>query len=142
VTLIAGCHAHVVVDLAARAAGAGVSHLPEIVFCAKLEDAIFRHTLSEPQVVGFGIARDSVFAFEDRHVQLLFINPEPLRRRDQLPGVGDGVFLEVVAKGKISQHLEKRVMTIGEAYVFKIVVLAAGAYALLRGRRPRVVALL
>ncbi len=32
-------------------------------------------------------------------------------------------------------------MTIGEADIFKIVVLAAGAHALLRSRRPHIVAL-
>ena len=32
-------------------------------------------------------------------------------------------------------------MTIGEAHIFKIVVLAARAHAFLRSRRPRVVAL-
>ena len=140
-TLIAGRRAHVVVNLAAGAAGAGVAHLPEIVFCSELVDAIFRHTLAEPQVVRFGIARDSVFAFEDRYVELRFVDSEPLRRRDQLPRVGYGIFLEVIAEREISQHLEKRVMTIGEAYVFKIVVLASGAHALLRGCRPQVVAL-
>src|ERR1039458_537453 len=56
------------VNLAAGAAGAGVAHLPEIVFCSKLEDAILRHTLSEPQVVRFGIARDCVFAFKDGYI--------------------------------------------------------------------------
>ena len=64
-----------------------------------------------------------------------------MRRGDQLPGVGDGVFLEIVAEGKISQHLEKRVVTVGEADVFEIVVLAAGAHAFLGGRGPGVVAL-
>src|ERR1035437_7004663 len=140
-TLVAGRHAHVVVNLAAGTAGTGVAHLPEIIFRAELVDAIFRHTLAKPQVVGLGIARNSVFALKDRDVELLFLNPKPLRRSNQLPRVGDGVFLEVVAKGKISQHLEKRVMAIGEAYVFQIVVLASGAHAFLRGRRPRVVAL-
>src|SRR5438445_471345 len=64
VPLIRSGHAHVVVNLAARPAGTGVAHLPEIVFRAELVDEIFRYTLPEPQVVSFGIARDSVFAFE------------------------------------------------------------------------------
>src|SRR4029077_9199770 len=126
---------------AGRPAGTGVAHLPEIVFRAELKNPLSRHTLPEPQVIGFGIARDAVFALKDGDVKLLFINPEPLRRSDQLPRVRDGVFLEVVAERKISQHLEKCVMTIGESDVFEIVVLAARTHALLRSRRPRVVAL-
>ncbi len=57
VSLIRSRQAHVVMNLAARTAGAGVAHLPEIVFRAKLEDAIFRHALRDPQVVSFSVAR-------------------------------------------------------------------------------------
>ena len=67
--------------------------------------------------------------------------PNQCGRSDQLPGVGDGVFLEVVAEGKIAQHLEERVMAVGEADVFEIVVLAARADAFLRSRGAGVVAL-
>src|ERR1035438_9007685 len=88
---IASDHAHVVVNLAARAAWAGVAHLPEIVFRSEFVDAIFRHALAEPQVVSFGIARNCVLAFEDGYVELRFIDAEPFRRSDQLPGVGDGI---------------------------------------------------
>ncbi len=48
VALVGRRHAHVVVDLAAGTAGAGVAHLPEIVFQAELEDALFRYALAEP----------------------------------------------------------------------------------------------
>ena len=67
---------------------------------------------------------------------------EPLGRSDELPGVGDGVFLEVIAEGKIAQHLEKRVVALGEADVFQVVVLAAGANAFLRRGGAFVIALL
>ncbi len=140
VALIGRDHTHVVMNLAARTAGAGVAHLPEIVFQTELEDAVFRYALADPQVVSFGVARHAAFAVEDGHVQLVLVDAEPLRRGDQFPGVGDGVFLEVVAEGKISQHLEKRVMTVGEADIFEIVVLAAGAHAFLGGCGAGVVA--
>ena len=61
-------------------------------------------------------------------------------RSDQLPGVGDGVFFEVVAERKIAQHLEERVMAVGESDVFEIVMFAAGADAFLRGCSAFVVA--
>ncbi len=68
--------------------------------------------------------------------------PNHCGRGDQLPGVGDGVLLEVVAKAEIAQHLEEGVVAIGEAHVLQVVVLAAGAHALLRRGGAVVVALL
>ncbi len=67
---------------------------------------------------------------------------KPFRRSDQFPGVRDRFFLEIVAEGKVAEHFEKRVMTIGEADVFEVVVLAAGADAFLARNGAAVVALL
>ena len=78
-TLVRSGHAHVVVNFATGAAGAGVSHLPEIIFCAELVDAIFGNALTEPQVVSFRVARHSVFAFENGDVELVLLNTKPLR---------------------------------------------------------------
>ena len=140
VALVGCCRAHVVVDLAAGAAGAGVAHLPEIVFQAHLEDVVFGYALGNPQIVGFGVARHSAFAIKNRHIEFALVDPKPLRRSNQLPGVGDGVFLEIVAKRKIAQHFEERMMAVGEADVFEVVVFAAGANAFLRSRGAVVVA--
>ena len=52
--------------------------------------------------------------------------------RDQLPGVGDRLLLEVVAEAEIAQHLEEGVVPRGVADIVQIVVLAAGADAFLR----------
>src|SRR5262249_12498049 len=60
----------------------------------------------------------------------------------QLPGVGDGVRLEVVAEREVAQHLEERVVPPGEADVVQIVVFAPGADAFLGAGGTRVVALL
>ena len=94
--------------------------------------------------LGFVVARDAVggVALEDGHIQPVFGDAEPLLAGDQLPGKGDGVALEVVAEAEVAQHLEKGVVAAGEADVFKVVVLAAGADALLRRGGAGVVALL
>ena len=60
----------------------------------------------------------------------------------QVPGKLDRVFLEVIAKRKIAEHLEKRLMPRGLADFVQIVVLAAGAHAFLRRAGAHVVALL
>jgi hypothetical protein len=51
---------------------------------------------------------------------------------DEFPGPRDGFLLEVVAEGPVAEHLEERVVVGVEAHVFEVVVLAAGADALLR----------
>ena len=81
-------------------------------------------------------------AFEDGDVEAVFGDAEPLGAGDQFPGEGDGVALEVVAEAEVAQHLEEGVVAAGEADVFKVVVLAAGADALLRSGGAGVVALL
>ncbi|MNS83761.1 hypothetical protein D3C72_1175630 [compost metagenome] len=50
----------------------------------------------------------------------------------QAPGALDGVVLEVVAEREVAQHLKEGVVTRGIADVVQVVVLAAGADALLR----------
>ena len=56
------------------------------------------------------------------------------------PGEADGLFLEVVAEREVAEHLEERVVPVRRPDVVEIVVLAADPHALLRRRRPRVVA--
>ena len=133
----------VVEDLAARTAGAGVGHLPEVVglvlraarLVADAHAALLRHADGlGPEVVGL------VVGLVDR-------GPEPLRRQlvdlgEQLPGELDRVLLEVVAEAEVAQHLEERVVARGVADVLQVVVLAARAHAALRGRGARVGALL
>ena len=58
--------------------------------------------------------------------------------REQLPREGDRVGLEVVAEREVAEHLEERVVARRVADVVEVVVLAAGAHALLRGGRARV----
>ena len=64
--------------------------------------------------------------------------PQPLKRKfqlidEQIPGELDRVALEVVAEGKVAQHLKEGVMARAGADILQIVVFAAHAQALLRG---------
>ena len=58
----------------------------------------------------------------------------------QVPGEGDGFGLEVVAKAEVTEHFKEGVVARSVADVFQVVVLAAGAYAALRGGGALVVA--
>ena len=73
-------------------------------------------------------------------MQLVLV--EAILLGDQIPGKLDRLFLEVVAEGKIAEHLEEGVMARRIADVVEVVVLAAGAQALLRRGGARVAALL
>ena len=46
----------------------------------------------------------------------------------------DGRGLEIVAEAEVPQHLKERMMPRGVTHVVEVVMLAAGAHALLRGR--------
>ena len=121
-------------DFAARAAGAGVAHLPEVVgaaarLVADAHDLVGRqadHLVPEVEGLVVGLVdRDH----EARRIDLQ-------RAGDEVPGEANRVLLEVIAEGEIAEHLEEGVMPGGVADVFEIVVFAAGAHAALAGE-PR-----
>ncbi len=62
-------------------------------------------------------------AAEDGDDQAVLRQVEDLR--EELPGEGDGVLLEVVAEAEVPEHLEERVVARGDADVLEVVVLAA-----------------
>ncbi len=66
----------------------------------------------------------------------LLVEAEVLRQ--QLPGERDRPLLEVVAEREVAEHLEERVVARGVADIVEVVVLAAGAHALLRDCRAHV----
>ncbi len=131
----------VVEDLGAGAAGAGVAHHPEVVghvaaalVVADAHDALGGHAHHlVPDFVGL------VVFLVDGDPELFFRQLELLGQ--QAPGELDGVVLEVVTEREVAQHLEEGVVARGVADVVQVVVLAAGADALLRGRGAAVGAL-
>ncbi len=139
-----GFHAHVVKNLGARTARSGLAHLPEVVFQAVLEDALFWDSRLDPELLGFVVAGDAEVgrAFKNGYIQPFLGKAEPLRTGDQFPRKRDRVALEVVAEGEVAEHFKEGVVAAGKAHVFKIVVLAAGADALLRGGGAGIIALL
>src|SRR6185312_12777257 len=126
---------------ATRAAGSGVAHLPKIFLEAELVNSFFGD-VREPEIVGVFIARNAVLTLKDRGVQLFLWNAVPLLRRDQFPGEGNGILLEVISEGEVPKHFEERMVARREADVLEVVMLAAGADAFLRSRGAAVIALL
>ena len=116
-------------DLRAGAAGAGIPHGPEVVGGRDRNDAVVGQAgdllpqLGRLLVLGI-----------DGDQQLIRGQAELLGH--QVPGQLDRQILEVVAEGEVPQHLEEGVVARRVTDVLEIVVLAAGAHALLRGGGP------
>jgi hypothetical protein len=127
----------VVEDLGARAAGTGIAHGPEVVrgvgralVVADAHHALGRHAdFPGPDVVGF------VVGGVDRDPQLVLGQAQPLLGGQEGPGVGDRVALEIITEAEVAEHFEERVMPRRVADIFQVVVLAAGAHALLAADR-------
>src|SRR5690349_15789941 len=119
----------------ARAAGAGISHLPEVVALI-LRPADLVADARDPLPGDFDVLGPNVeglvVGLIDRDPHALAI--EPVLFGEQLPCKADSVALEVIAEAEIAQHLEEGVMARGVSDVLEIVVLAARAHAALRGR--------
>ena len=135
-------------NFAARAAGAGIAHGPEIFLQAGDGNHVFtRRADAYPQVARLFVDAEDCSgrdfgAAKHGERQPVDGNSKPIGRGDEFPGVGDGVSLEIIAEGKISEHLKERVMAVGEADVFQVIVLAAGAHAFLGCCGARVFALI
>ena len=123
------------VDLRARAARTGVAHRPEVVLLPEAEDAVVAH--SRDLLPESNASSSSV-----NTVALSRSLGSPAVAGQELPAVGDGVRLEVVAEREVAEHLEEGVMARGAPDVLEVVVLATGAHALLRGRRAHVISAL
>src|SRR5439155_24787628 len=61
---------------------------------------------------------------------------------EEIPCVLDCFALEVISKRKVPEHLEKSLMPRGLSYFVEVVMLAAGAQALLRRSRAHILTLL
>ncbi len=129
------------VDFGAGAAGAGVAHHPEVVLLVAVHDVdvgveadaaeFFRPEVpcllvAVGGIAGAGLVDAGIDAFGGEFPDL----------DDQFPRPRDGFLLEIVAEGPVPEHLEERVVVGVEADVIEVVVLAAGADALLGIRRP------
>ena len=121
--------AAVEMDLAARAARAGLRHPPEVVVVAVVHIAPARHPLRrEADLVAPDVPCDIVVLVGRRR--------EPVRGdaeflRQQVPREMDRLALEVVAERPVAEHLEERVMARGAPDLFEVVVLAGHAQAAL-----------
>ena len=123
----------VIEDFGARTARAGWPHLPEVIRGRDTDDPILRHTAFFPDLKRF------VIGVINGGQQTRFIDAEFFG--DEFPGKRNGLFLEVVPKGKVTQHLKECVVARRVADVVQIVMLAARSDTFLCRGGTHVVAL-
>ncbi len=114
----------IIENLGARPARSGWPHLPKVVGRVDPDDPVVRHANLAPDLMSL------VIGVINRCQQTVLVDSKVLG--DQLPGKGDRLGLEVIAKREIAEHLEERVVTCGVTHVVEIVVLAARPHAFLR----------
>ena len=104
--------------------GAGIAHLPEVGVVAQAHNAIHGDTdLFCPDLGGF------VIVLVDGDPEFVFGQLQGLCQK--VPGIANGVLLEVIAKAEVTQHFKKGVVTGGVTDIFQVVVLATGAHTAL-----------
>src|SRR5439155_26865843 len=131
VTQLARLRTDVIVNLRARSAWTGFTHLPEIVPLIQTDNAVARYAGAGRPNLG----RRIIFAKNG--------DPEPFHGKpefhgEQGPGVVDGFLLEIRAEGEISQHFKECLMPPCVAHVVQIIVLTTGTNTLLGARSRRI----
>ena len=130
----------VVVNLGAWAARTGLAHFPEVVLHIAWNDMVFRKQRFPQRLrLEVGLESRGGIAFKPSCVEAVGVESVDLGEKLEAPA--DRLLLEVVAEGPIAQHLEEGVVIGVLANILEIVVLAAGANALLRVDGAGVVAL-
>ena len=126
--------AAVEVELAAGAAGTDRTGLPEVVGTRQPDDPLRADSDLLPALDGDLIRAEAELgvAGEDGCPEQLLVELEVLG--DELPGVPDGAFLEVVAEREVAEHLEEGEMARRGADLVDV----GGAEALLHRRQRRV----
>ena len=115
--------ATVIVDLRTGAAGASAV-LPEVILLTQAGHALFRNADHlGPDIPSF------IVVLIDSGVHTLRLQAYPFRRSQELPGPLQRLFLEVIAKGEVAQHLEIGAVTSSLTDVLDI----AGTDTLLAG---------
>ena len=126
-----GLGAQVDVDFRARAAGAGIAHLPEIVVLVAVDDMVGRQMLL-PDGGSLVVAAQALGgrAFKYSGIQAARVQPDYIHQK--LPCPVDSLSLEIVAKRPVAQHLKHRMVIRIVADLLKVIMLAAHAQTLLR----------
>ena len=122
--------AQVDMHLAARSAGARITHFPEVIVTVAIQDVILRQ-MGLPETRSLVITRQAIILVTLKHRRIQASGVKFIHVDQQVPCPIDRLVLEVVTKRPVTQHLKHGVMIGVVAHLFQVVVLAAHAQALL-----------
>ena len=106
------------------AAGAGVTHLPKIIFIQTRKTFGTDTHFFQPDIRCFIIGNMY------RYPQTFFWQAQYFRQ--ELPGKFNRITLEIITKTKVAQHFKECVVASGVTHVFQIIMLAACTHTALR----------
>ena len=116
--------AHVVVQLGARTARAGVAHHPEVVLRPAVHDVLMRNgRLASPEAGSFFVGLETQFLIALVHRGVHAGRIQTPFFREQLPGPTNSFFLEVISERPIAQHLKEGVVIRVVPHLVEVVVL-------------------
>ena len=128
--------AAVVVNFRAGAARTGAV-LPEVVLLAELENAVLGDAdLLVPDAERLVVGGRGLVAGENRGIQAVRVEADPLGARQEFPRPVDGLGLEIVAEREVAEHFKVRAVARGVADVLDVAgadALLAGGHAVARG---------
>ena len=130
-----GLGTQVYMDLAAGAAGARVTHLPEIIVLVAVDDMGLRQMFL-PDSGSLVVAADVVGRRALEHGCIKAVGVEAETVDEIFPGPIDSLLLEIVAERPVAEHLEHRVVVGVHANLFEVVVLATDTQTLLAVSNP------
>jgi hypothetical protein len=124
-------------NLRAGAAGPGVSHGPEVVFHPHGDDFFLGEAGDLlPDSPCLVVCGHPLLASEDGDHHA--VGGQGVRLGEELPGVGNCLFFEVVPEAEVAEHLEEGVVARRHPYVLQIVVFARDANHLLTAGGARI----
>ena len=123
--------AQVEVNLATRTARTGITHLPEVILLVTANDMIGGQE-TQPEIVSLLIERHTVLLRALEYGCIHTLLRQFVHLSQQLPSPLDSLFLEIVAKRPVTEHLEHRVVIGIVTYLLQVVMLTRNAKALLR----------
>ena len=119
------------VDLATRTARTGIAHFPEVILFVTTNDMVGRQE-TQPEIVSLLIERNTVLLRALEYGCIHTLLRQFIHLGQQLPRPFDSLFLEIVAKRPVTEHLEHRVVIGIVSYLLQVVVLTRNAQTLLR----------
>ena len=134
-TLLSRTAVHV--DLTTRTARTRIAHFPEVIMLVAVQNMVGRQMFC-PDRSCLVIASKSLFrrTLKDRRIEVCGIDLEHIH--DIFPREVNRLFLEIVAKRPVAQHLEHRVVIRVVSHFLQVIMLTAHTQTFLTVRHTRV----